>query len=203
MLLALLALLPASAAANPSGRDRAAAPFQAGVEAYRAGRFDEAAGFLVEAYTYDPNPRLAFNAGRAWERASDYNAALEYFLMAADSTDDAELMALSLEGAARMQARVSAAEAPREAVATQDQATARVIMLPLDAARADRLRIEEANAEVELPARVRLPTGSWVLTITDEQGEALRSWRMELEPGMTVLIRYSIDDARLRDAWQD
>lgn len=190
-------IVSTAAMAQSDARSRAAVPFQQGMEAYTEGQFGDAARHLTEAYALDPNPRLAFNVGRSWERFGNDTMALEFFRLAAGSTQEAQVRQLSLEAIARLEAR----DAPQSATVQEGQGTARLLVMPQDASRSDRLRIENANRSVELPARVRLPTGVWVITVTNDEGEPLRSWRLDLEPGMTILLRYAIDTPSDESLW--
>lgn len=76
--LALCAAFTAAAAAQDANA-RARALFQEGTSAYQDGDFGTAADKFVAAYRLTRSPELAFNAGRAYERMSDYDKAIRFF----------------------------------------------------------------------------------------------------------------------------
>jgi tetratricopeptide (TPR) repeat protein len=80
-LLASFALCAAlgSVALAQDGNDRARTLFQEGTSAYQEGDFGTAAEKFVAAYRLTRSPELAFNAGRAYERMSEYDKAIRFF----------------------------------------------------------------------------------------------------------------------------
>lgn len=46
---------------------------------YEAGKYKDSAEALIEAYAYDPNPRLIYNIARAYDQAGELELSLEYY----------------------------------------------------------------------------------------------------------------------------
>jgi len=69
----------ASAQMGGDRTERARTLFVEGQQAYDAGRFEEAARKMKEAYELTSSPELAFNVGRVCERMSEYDDAIRYF----------------------------------------------------------------------------------------------------------------------------
>jgi len=90
----LLALVPAPARAQAPDQaveTPAQAAYRAGVEHFKANRFEDAIREFNKAYRLDPNPVLVFNMARAFEETRQYTSAIEfyrrYLTMAPESTD--------------------------------------------------------------------------------------------------------------------
>lgn len=121
--LLLLAVLPVVAASPTvalaqADTARAAELFTQGVAAYEAGRFDEAARLLSEAdrlLPSPPNPDLAFNLGRVYERMGDTTNAITMFrrYLRDGSPSDADRAAVDV----RIAAMEALAERHREMIA--------------------------------------------------------------------------------------
>lgn len=79
--LAVVSGVPAAtAAAQSSSRvDRARSLFEQGQQAYAAGRFQEAADKMKQAYRLTHAPDLAFNVARVYERMAETKQAIRYF----------------------------------------------------------------------------------------------------------------------------
>lgn len=77
-LTALIFSSPAALAAPPS-----AAEFNKLVKdaerLYGAGKYQESAEKLIEAYAYQPNPRLIYNIARAYDQAGELDLSVEYY----------------------------------------------------------------------------------------------------------------------------
>jgi len=93
-LVTLLALVPAPARAQAPDQaveTPAQAAYRAGVEHFKANRFEDAIREFNKAYRLDPNPVLVFNMARAFEETRQYTSAIEfyrrYLTMAPESTD--------------------------------------------------------------------------------------------------------------------
>lgn len=65
--------------ANDPAVQRARVLFTEGLAAYEAGRLDEAATKLAEAYGLVPTPELAFNVARIYERMGDAEKGISHF----------------------------------------------------------------------------------------------------------------------------
>ncbi len=90
--LALCAALGGTAFAQDANA-RARTLFQEGTAAYQEGDFEAAANKFVAAYRLTRSPELAFNAGRAYERMSEYDKAIRFFriyLRRGDVSDEAK-----------------------------------------------------------------------------------------------------------------
>ena len=86
--------LPARAQSEPTAEATetpAQAAYRAGVEHFKAKRFEDAVREFNKAYRLDPNPVLVFNMARAFEELKQYEAAIEfyrrYLTMAPDAPD--------------------------------------------------------------------------------------------------------------------
>ncbi len=78
----ILLLAPSGAFAQgepPDDQEKAIQLFQKSGVAYKAGKFQEAADLLLEAYRLDPNPTLLYNLARALESAGDPEGALDAY----------------------------------------------------------------------------------------------------------------------------
>ena len=66
--------------------------FEQSADAYRAGRFSQAASLLEEAYAIWPDPVLVYNLGRAYEGAGRLDEARDAYVryLASGAADDAE-----------------------------------------------------------------------------------------------------------------
>ena len=77
--------------AQSAAETPAQAAYRAGVEHFKAGRFEDAIREFNKAYRLDPNPVLVFNMARAFEETKQYAPAIEfykrYLSMAPDSPD--------------------------------------------------------------------------------------------------------------------
>lgn len=65
--------------AHADDRDKALELFEASEKAYKAGKFEEAADLLREAYALYPEPTLLYNLGRAQEGLGDARGAVESY----------------------------------------------------------------------------------------------------------------------------
>src|SRR5690606_16434971 len=88
--------------------ERAGELFGQGASAFAEGEYLTAADFFVQAYAYDPNPRLAFNAGRAFDLGGDHAQAARWYEQALATTDDPELTTVASEALATAQAAAAA-----------------------------------------------------------------------------------------------
>lgn len=71
---------PRTAAAQSDAQvERAKALFEQGQRAYAAGRFDDAAHKMKQAYALTHAPDLAFNVARVYERMAETREAIRYF----------------------------------------------------------------------------------------------------------------------------
>lgn len=93
-LTALLAATPLAARAQAPAAEAetpAQAAYRAGVEHFKASRFEDAIREFNKAYRLDPNPVLVFNMARAFEETRQYSSAIEfyrrYLAMAPESPD--------------------------------------------------------------------------------------------------------------------
>ena len=93
-LTALLAATPFATRAQapaPAAETPAQAAYRAGVEHFKASRFEDAIREFNKAYRLDPNPVLVFNMARAFEETRQYSSAIEfyrrYLAMAPESPD--------------------------------------------------------------------------------------------------------------------
>ena len=92
-------------------RERALELFRESAEHYRAGRFEEAAALLTEAYELRPEPVLLYNLARALEGAGELEGAADAYrrYLAADpDTTDREAVARRLETLDRLLAERAA-----------------------------------------------------------------------------------------------
>jgi len=97
-----------SAEANDPAVQRARTLFGEGLAAYEAGRLDEAATKLAEAYGLVPTPELAFNVARIYERMGDAEKGVAHFrLYLRDGTPSAAERA-------DLERRITALEALRQ-----------------------------------------------------------------------------------------
>lgn len=113
--LALCAALGGTASAQDANA-RARTLFQEGTSAYQEGDFQAAAEKFVAAYRLTRSPELAFNAGRAYERMSEYDKAIRFFriyLRRGDMSDE-----VKTDVRARIEALRAAKRRQREQVFT-------------------------------------------------------------------------------------
>ncbi|MBX5482097.1 MAG: hypothetical protein IRZ16_09715 [Myxococcaceae bacterium] len=54
---------------------------------YATGKYKESAEKLIEAYPYDPNPRIIYNIARAYDQAGELELSLEYYQRYVGSTE--------------------------------------------------------------------------------------------------------------------
>jgi tetratricopeptide (TPR) repeat protein len=106
---------PVSALAQPAGESVEVAGdlYARGVEAFQAGDFEMAAMLFEGAWRYDSSAVLAWNAGRAWDRAGDADAAILWYTRAAQ-VGDAAINARVAEALAEISARTTAPDHDRE-----------------------------------------------------------------------------------------
>lgn len=114
---------PAEPVPAQDARTRADALFQEAVALFEAERFLEAATLMEQAFELDPNPRLAFNLARAFERGGNLDEALTYYWISADAPGDPELVSRAEESIERVQAEMDA-QAPIPSTATPSPETA-------------------------------------------------------------------------------
>lgn len=79
----LLSAVPVFVGAVPRTPTEAEMLFGRGVEAFEAGRYETAAALLSQAYALEPEARLAFNTGLAYERAGRMEEAVTWYKLAA------------------------------------------------------------------------------------------------------------------------
>lgn len=86
-------LLPfgAFAASNPREFNRLVKQAE---RLYEAGKYQEAAERLIEAYVYQPHPRLIYNIARAYDQAGELTLSLEYYQRYLSSKEGADPMLL-------------------------------------------------------------------------------------------------------------
>lgn len=140
--LCLALLLGASSGASAqeldAGRARAVQLFRESADAYREGRFDEAATLLREARALHPEPLLAYNLARALEGAGDIEGAVEAYhayLTEAPDAADAPAVRARLTGLERHLAEIRTLEAEREEL--RARAESRTLPPPVIARSAD------------------------------------------------------------------
>ena len=169
---------------------RAQERFTEGMRAYEEGRFQDAAALLTEAYSYDPNPRIAFNIARSWERVGSDEIARQFFQLAFESSDDATVRRFSREAITRIDERLrgQGADAPSRGVTSGRHAGVFVVHTAGEH-EARSLRLEHDGSRFPLPASVRLLPGRYVATLLDARDQPLRSWQVDISAGTTILIR--------------
>ncbi|TVQ95534.1 MAG: tetratricopeptide repeat protein [Deltaproteobacteria bacterium] len=197
ILFSLLPLLALTATAGAQDRhDAARQAYLQGIEAYDAGAFEDAARLLRQAYALDPDPRLAFNVGRAYELAGEHALALEFFALARDSARNTELADVATDAIDRVQqARTASAtptaDEPSPPTATPSasvgpHAEGALFIVP------DRgLRAVLGNAPpAETPLTRLLPPGTHRVEVLTGDGR-VRRYEISAEPGTVILIRPS------------
>ena len=75
LLLLLLAVPPASARTHPKFTQLV----KQAERLYSSGKYKDSAEKLIEAYVYDPHPRIIYNIARAYDQAGELELALEYY----------------------------------------------------------------------------------------------------------------------------
>lgn len=88
----LFALLPADGLAEPSAKDRSRAKRldRVGKDAYREGKFTDAAIAFDEAYQADPKPKYLYNLAKSREKADQLAAAVESYELYLEVAPEAE-----------------------------------------------------------------------------------------------------------------
>lgn len=62
--------------------------YERGVDLFQGGEYARAAVLFEEAWRNDPTAALAYNAGRAWDRAGEVDAAIDWYTRAAQGGDE-------------------------------------------------------------------------------------------------------------------
>lgn len=188
--LALAILLCAAPAIHAQERyDEALEAYRAGVTAYDAGDFTTAARLLRQAYALDPNPRLAFNAARAYELDGQHELALEFFQLALQTSDSGEFQAVAREAIERVRnlQRAPRTAGPRGTAAQGAPAPhpdGALFIVPDRGLRA----ILGDNPPDETPLSRVLPPGTHRVEILTADG-AVRRYELTATPGTVILIR--------------
>lgn len=208
----LMLAFAAPAAAQMSPQDEAGLLYDQAVEFFAAEEWEEASSLLLRAYELDPNPRLAYNVGRALDRAGRTDEALTYYLLAHQATGDDDLVgraaasvaALHANGVARGVAARAAASAPELGTARQAQVAA---------AAAERARrgtivvraegVSDAYVQVadgapqRVPAELDVEPGEHSLSVWSEDGG---SWRRDVsvDAGETARVDVTWGEAAPR-----
>lgn len=152
-LLLILALgLPSVASASPREFNKLVKQAE---RLYEAGKYKESAERLIEAYAYQPHPRIIYNIARAYDQAGELDLALEYYQRYVNSSEgtDPTLLKRSALSIDRIRALVEAQQKARQQDAEQQaklEAEAREAQ-----ERAAREEEAKRRAEQELRARER------------------------------------------------
>lgn len=203
VLLALTLAAPAWAQTSPE--DEAGALYDQAVEHFSREEYDQASNLLLQAWELDPNPRLAYNVGRALDRAGRTDEALHYYLLSADAEDDDDLVARAAEAIAALHATrigdaivVSARDAaPELGSAREEQVAARAAAdAELGTLLVDAVGMADTYVQVgddpprRVPAEVRLEPGDYDVSIYNEDGDTWRQ-RVTLASGATTRVDVS------------
>jgi tetratricopeptide (TPR) repeat protein len=180
---------------------RATEIYQLGVESFEAGDFGAAAALFRRAWELDPNGRLAFNVARAYERAGNWEAALEFYEIAGTDADDDSVRQRIAEAIERVRAEQAALEPvpepdePDEPVEEVATAPAEVDLMGSVSASASvsgsRLRID-GQGTWDLPATIELAPGSYTgrITAPDHRPVPVSVW---VEPGGLTRIDVALE----------
>src|ERR1043165_1364229 len=68
-----------AAEVSPEAQESARKTYQAGAQAYAAGRFKDAIDLFLEAARIAPNPAFSYNVGLAYEQLGDADNALRWY----------------------------------------------------------------------------------------------------------------------------
>ncbi len=208
----LLLGFAAPVSAQMSPQDEAGMLYDQAVEFFAAEEWEEASALLLRAYELDPNPRLAYNVGRALDRAGRSDEALTYYLLAHQATGDDDLVGRAAESVASLHAAtVARGVAGRAGIAAPELGVARQAQVAAAAAeRAMRgtivVRAEGVSdayvqigdgAPQRLPAELDVAPGSHRLSVWSEDGG---SWQrdVDVDAGETARVDVTWGDAAPR-----
>lgn len=177
-LAAVLSVAPGFVGAVPRTPTEAEILFGRGVEAFEAGRYETAAALLSQAYALEPEARLAFNTGLAYERAGREEEAVTWYRLAAASDEPA----LRGEAAAAILRLSKGGSQPRTSEPSEEQSQARLRFALAAPAEGARVSVDGGQA-LALPGIVTLKGGThlieaaapgyvpWQKTVTLSPGE--------------------------------
>lgn len=175
----LLAAAPAGAGAVPKAPTEAELLFGRGVEAFEAGRYEAAAGYLSQAFALEPEARLAFNTALAYERAGKTTEAVTWYRLAT-AADEASLREEAETAIGRL---LKAGSLPEARVASERVGEA-TLSLRLEAAVAGASVKVDGGHALALPGTVTVAPGAhlieasapkrqpWQETVTVAAGES-------------------------------
>ncbi len=115
---------------------------------YSTGKYKDSAEKLIEAYVYDPHPRLIYNIARAYDQAGELELALEYYQRYVKSNEGTDPMLLKRSALS--------IDRVRELTKRREETTRREAQLTAEAKAADERAAREAEAKHRAEEELRL-----------------------------------------------